>query len=465
MTSRLRNLPVSVQENLATESPTCFSSDSCSGEARNYSATVDEDDGSSTHEIEKEVAQYRQSTTFTVSNSRYQKRWFLADTGAQGTMSSTPMAPECVTAENPEQYIYGIGADRVQVTQRGDAKFNSIAESGVEYRFTLKNVLYAKESKSNILSWGQMSEEGWQAVLNCDGVKDQHFAIDPDGNRHVIVCRKRHFYIQLAVYSHNATVKETYSPKATWYDQTERGTSTVGTEVFMNTTTASLLHRRLGFPSPGKLETMLKTTQVGGYGQVVMPKNPDRRCGCDVCRMTRITKRPVYKQTGLTRQHYEPPQDGEQLTAVVDIAGPFKPGLNGEKFAITLIVHQFCMAYTACIKKKSDSGAAMRQILRVIKDDPSYARFKPAAATHPLSTIFSDQESSFHFHHNMEFRQLSERDIKERTEMVEDYRKVCAEFGITPIVTSSMTSQFNGLVESRHNQIRSTASALLYSAN
>ena len=62
---------------------------------------------------------------------------------------------------------------------------------------------------------------------------------------------------------------------------------------------------------------------MGGYAQVVMPKNPDRRCGCDVCRMTHIAKRPVYKQTGLTRQHYEPPQDGEQLTAVVDIAGPF----------------------------------------------------------------------------------------------------------------------------------------------
>jgi hypothetical protein len=209
---------------------------------------------------------------------------------------------------------------------------------------------------------------------------------------------------------------------------------------------------------------MLRTTQVGGYGQVVMPKNPDRRCGCDVCRMTHIAKRPVYKQTGLTRQHYEPPQDGEQPTAVVDIAGPFKPGMNGEKFAITLIVHQFRMAYTACIRRKSDSGAAMRQILKVIKDDPSYARYKPLSATHPLATIFSDQESSFHFHHNMEFRQLSERDIKERTDMVEDYRKVCAEFGITPIVTSSMTSQFNGLVESRHNQIRTTASALLYSA-
>ena len=54
----------------------------------------------------------------------------------------------------------------------------------------------------------------------------------------------------------------------------------------------------------------------------------------------------MYKQTGLTRQHYEPPQQGEQLTAVVDIAGPFKPGLIVVNFAVRLIVYHFHMAYT-----------------------------------------------------------------------------------------------------------------------
>ena len=50
------------------------------------------------------------------------------------------------------------------------------------------------------------------------------------------------------------------------------------------------------------------------------------------------------------------------------------------------------------------------------------------------------------------------------TELVTDYRQVCAENGITPVVSSTLTSQFNGLVESRHNQIRQMASAMLYNA-
>ena len=53
---------------------------------------------------------------------------------------------------------------------------------------------------------------------------------------------------------------------------------------------------------------------------------------------------------------------------------------------------------------------------------------------------------------------------RERTELVTDYRQVCAENGITPVVSSTLTSQFNGLVESRHNQIRQMASAMLYNA-
>ena len=170
-----------------------------------------------------------------------------------------------------------------------------------------------------------------------------------------------------------------------------------------------LLHRRFGFCSPQKLELMLKTTQAGGFGKVLLPKNPSRTCDCATCRMTRIKRRAVYARTGLTRRNFDPQQLGDQMTAVVDIAGPFKPGVRGEKYALTLIVHQTRMVYTVTMTKKTEAGDALRQILKVIKDDESYVRYTPPAAQHPLSTIWSDCESSFHFNRHMEFNQLSDK--------------------------------------------------------
>jgi hypothetical protein len=73
-------------------------------------------------------------------------------------------------------------------------------------------------------------------------------------------------------------------------------------------------------------------------------------------------------------------------------------------------------------------------------------------------------ESSFHYHTSMEFRQLSDEDIAERELMVNDYRRVCAEHGMQCWVTSSGASQVNGLVESRHRQLRETTIAMLYNA-
>ena len=122
------------------------------------------------------------------------------------------------------------------------------------------------------------------------------------------------------------------------------------------------------------------------------------------------------------------------------------------------------MVYTVTMTKKTEAGDAPRKILQVIKNDPSYVQYTPPAAQHPLSTIWSDCESSFHFNRHMEFNQLSDKEVRERTELVTDYRQVCAENGITPVVSSTLTSQFNGLVESRHNQIRQMASAMLYNA-
>ena len=113
---------------------------------------------------------HKKSTTFDLTRPRYQKRYFLKDTGAQGSMVSSPLMPEHVDADNPDQFICGIGADKVQVTQRGRAQFQAIAESGQEYNFALNNVLYAQGAKADILSWGQMSEEGWTATLNAGGV-------------------------------------------------------------------------------------------------------------------------------------------------------------------------------------------------------------------------------------------------------------------------------------------------------
>ena len=124
------------------------------------------------------------------------------------------------------------------------------------------------------------------------------------------------------------------------------------------------------------------------------------------------------------------------MTAVVDISGPYFPGLHGERFALTLVVHQTRMVYTVCMTSKTESGAALRSILKTIDEDPSYRKFKPHGAKHVISTMYSDMESSFHYHTSMEFRQLSDEDIAERELMVNDYRRVCAEHGMQCWVTS-----------------------------
>ena len=140
--------------------------------------------------------------------------------------------PEHVDADNPDQFICGIGADKVQVTQRGRAQFQAIAESGQEYNFALNNVLYAQGAKADILSWGQMSEEGWTATLNAGGVAGRHYAVDPQGNRHTIVFKNRHYYIALGVLVPNGSISETYTPRATNFDDRERGTSTLDSKVY-----------------------------------------------------------------------------------------------------------------------------------------------------------------------------------------------------------------------------------------
>ena len=83
-----------------------------------------------------------------------------------------------------------------------------------------------------------MSEEGWTATLNAGGVAGRHYAVDPQGNRHTIVFKNRHYYIVLGVLVPNGSVSETFTPRATNFDDRERGTSTLDKKIFLNATTS-----------------------------------------------------------------------------------------------------------------------------------------------------------------------------------------------------------------------------------
>ena len=417
------------------------------------SDTVETQEASSLTETDDD-GETRKGTSFFLPGTQRQIRFFHKDTGAQAHMSGTRLPVECVTANKPNQFVHGVGQKRTQVSQRGDLEVSSIAESGREFRFVLKDIIHIEGCPKDLLSWGLLSEDGWTATLNAGGVRGRHYATDPNGDHHVILYDRRHFFLALGVRFTFPEDTEKYTPQATTFGNHEKNTLQHGTAVYTNTVTTNLLHQRYGYCSHAKLDNMLRNSQVGGYGKVRMCKNASRTCDCDTCRMTKIHKRSFYGNTGLTRRNFHAPKPGEQMTAVIDISGPYLPSLRGERFALTLVIHQTRMVYTVTMKTKTQSGAALQTILKAIDEDPSYRQYKPHGAKHVLSAINSDMESSFHFHAGMEFRQMSDNEVAERTQLVTDYRRVCSDHGIQCVVTSSGCSQLNGLVESRHRNLR-----------
>jgi hypothetical protein len=119
-------------------------------------------------------------------------RYHILDTGAQVNVRSQPIPRRFVTNTQCGN-VNGVGG-KIPIDQKGNIPMYAPGEEH-DYTFLLKDVIYSKEFKTDLLSWGCLQEDGWSLKLYEKDKQHLSHAIDPDGGKHMVKIKNRHVFI------------------------------------------------------------------------------------------------------------------------------------------------------------------------------------------------------------------------------------------------------------------------------